>query len=126
MGLFDLFRSKSKREKVGHLKSIMAMAMADGQISKEEEIIIAAICKREGLTIDDVRKCLNSNIVYPTDTDTRRKYLVDMLAVMVADGKIDENELMFFKVAARALGFQEYEADVLVQAAIEAANKHNE
>ena len=41
MGLFDLFRSKSKREKVGHLKSIMAMAMADGQISKEEEIIIA-------------------------------------------------------------------------------------
>ena len=126
MGLFDLFRSTSKKEKLGHLKSIVAMAMADGQISKEEEILIAAICKREGLTIDDVKKCFDSNITYPANADTRKKYLVDMLAIMVADGKIDDNELMFFKVTARALGFQDREADVLVQAAIRTVNQRSE
>ena len=126
MGLFDLFRSKSKREKLGHLKSIMAMAMADGQISKEEEILIAAICKREGLTIDDVKKCLDSSIVYPTDADTRKKYLVDMLAIMVADGRIDDNEVLFYKITARALGFQDRESDTLLQAAKDAVNECRE
>ena len=125
MGLFDLFRSKSKSEKLGHLKSIMAMAMADGQISKEEEYLIASIMKREGLSIDDVKKCLDSNIVYPTDVETRCKYLADMLALMIADGKIDDNELIYFKITARALDLEK-EANVLLDAAIQTINKRNE
>ena len=125
MGLFDLFRSQEKREKLSHLKSIMAMAMADGRISKEEEFLIASIMKREGLSIDDVKKCLNSNIVCPADVETRCKYLADMIALMVADGKIDDNELMFFNVTARALNLEK-EADVLISAAIQAVNKRSE
>ena len=122
MGLFDLVRSKSKNEKLSHLKSIMAMALADGHISQEEKVLVAAICKREGLTMEDVTKCLDCNIVYPTDADTRRKYLIDMLAVMVADGVIDDNEVLFFKVTARALNLEQ-EAKALIISAQQAINK---
>ena len=101
------------------------MAMADGRISREEEILIASVMKREGLSLDDVKKCLDSNIVYPTDVETRCKYLADMLALMIADGKIDDNELMLYKVTARALDLEK-EAAVLLDAAIQAINKRNE
>lgn len=122
MGLFDLFRSKSKAEKLGHLKSLLAMAMADSKISEEEKVVIAAICKREGINADDMRKCLDQDIIYPTDISTRRKYLSDMLVVMIADGEIDENELLFFRITARAMGMQN-EAEILINSAEQAINK---
>lgn len=108
--MFNLFSSRKKQVKLSHLKSLVAMAMADGKVLKSELTTIAMICKREGLTDGDLQKCLKSpdsiEFTPPRDTETRLLYLRDMILVMMCDGDIDSNELHGCKLAAGALGFK--------------------
>ncbi len=120
MGLFDLFRSKSKNEKYGHLQSLVALALSDGEISEVEKAAIDLVCQREGLTPSDLKKAIselkpNAEHVFPSDADTKIRYLMDMVALMMVDGDINANELVLCKVCARAMGYREEVIDAMIQ-----------
>ena len=119
MGLFDLFRSKSKNEKYGHLQSLVALALSDGKLSETEKEAIGLICQREGLTPNDLKKALeevrSTEHVFPSDNETKVRYLMDMVALMMVDGDIDDNELALCKVTARAMGYREEVIDAMMQ-----------
>lgn len=108
--MFSLFSSRKKRVKLSHLKSLVAIALADGKVLKSELTTIAMICKREGLTEDDLQRCQKSpdsiEFTPPKDLETRILYLRDMVLVMMCDGDIDRNEMHGCKLAAIALGFK--------------------
>jgi tellurite resistance protein len=127
MGLFDLFRSKSKKEKYGHVQALVALALADGNISEHEKAIIAKICIREGLSMKDLQKAIESvdpkKHTFPKDDDKKVRYLIDMVLLMMVDGNIDEDEVLLCKVTARAMGFHESVIDAMVLEIIEAARK---
>ena len=118
MSIFDFFSSKEKRAKLSHLKNLVALSMADGKVEKSELAAIAAICSREGLTEDDLQKCLNNpdsiNFVPPTDDKTRLRYIQDMLLLMMSDGDIDENEMLVCKLTAEALGYKHEVIDAML------------
>lgn len=120
MGLFDLFRSKEKNEKYGHLQSLVALALSDGKLSEVEKEAIGLICQREGLTPDDLKKALsevrpNTEHVFPSDDETKVRYLMDMVALMMIDGDINTNEFVLCKVAARAMGYRDEVIDAMMQ-----------
>jgi uncharacterized tellurite resistance protein B-like protein len=120
MGLFDLFRSKSKNEKYGHLQSLVALALSDGEISEVEKAAIDLVCQREGLTPSDLKKAIselkpNTEHVFPSDAETKIRYLMDMVALMMVDGDINANELVLCKVCARAMGYREEVIDAMIQ-----------
>ena len=124
MGLFDLFRSKSKDEKYGHLQTLVALSLADGHISEEEKAMVADICRREGLSADDLKRAIeslnpNEAHVFPTDDDTKVRYLMDMVCLMMVDGDIDEKELVLCKITARAMGFRAEVIDAMMSDIIE-------
>lgn len=118
MSIFDFFSSKEKRAKLSHLKNLVALSMADGKVEKPELAAIAAICSREGLTEDDLQKCLNNpdsiNFVPPTDDKTRLRYIQDMVLLMMSDGDIDENEMLVCKLTAEALGYKHEVIDAML------------
>ena len=116
--MFSLFSSRKKREKLSHLKSLVAIAMADGKVLKSELTTIAMICKREGLTEDDLQRCRNSpdsiDFTPPKDMGTRLRYLRDLVLVMICDGDIDRNEKHGCKLAAVALDFNPQIVEAMV------------
>ena len=118
MGLFDLFTSKEKKEKLSHLKSLIALSLADGTVEKSELAAISAVCSREGLTENDLKKCLKNpaSIHYevPKDHNTRLRYLQDMVLLMMSDGNFDKKEMATCKMAAEALGYRPEVIDAMI------------
>lgn len=118
MGIFDFFSSNEKRAKLSHLKSLVALSMADGKVQKSELVAIAAVCSREGLSDCDLQKCLNNpesiDFVPPTDDNTRLRYLKDMVLLMMSDGNIDKNEYAVCKLTAEALGYRHEVIDAML------------
>ena len=118
MGIFDFFSSKSDKQKLSHIKSLIALAMADGKVEKAELAAIAAVCSREGISESEIKNLLDNpnsvDFVPPTDHQTKVKYLKDMCTLMMIDGSIDKNEVVVCKLTAEALGFRHEVIDAMV------------
>ena len=108
MGILDLFQSKEKREKLSHLKRLVALSAADGQVTNQELVAIASICEREGLTAKQFEKLVKNpssiKLIPPKDEATKIKYLTDLVLLMMCDGDIDENEYNLCQIAAIEMG----------------------
>lgn len=118
MGVFEFFSSRDKRAKLSHLKNLVVLSVADGNVEKPELATIAAVCSREGLTESDLQKCINDpesiEFVPPTDDKTRLRYLEDMVLLMMSDGNIDNKEMLVCKVTAKALGYKPEVIDAML------------
>ena len=123
MGIFNFFSSKSDKQKLSHIKSLIALAMADGKVEKSELAAIAAVCSREGVSESEIQNLLENpdtvDFVPPTDHQTKVQYLKDMCALMMIDGNIDKNEVVVCKLTAEALGFRHEVIDAMVADIIE-------
>ncbi|MBR7029367.1 MAG: hypothetical protein IKI05_08220 [Bacteroidaceae bacterium] len=118
MGIFDFFSSKTDKEKLSHIKALVALAMADGKLEKEEAAAIAAVCSREGIAENEIKKILKNpesvDFVIPTSNGKKLQYLKDMCALMMIDGNIDKNEIAVCKLTAEAMGFRHEVIDAMV------------
>ena len=122
MSFFDLFKSRESREKLSHLKNLVALACADGKFQESEIAAIASIMHRDGLTQADFERCFKNphGIKFiPPETDEKRlMYLKDMVLLMMCDGHIDEKEMTVCKMTAIMLGYKHEVIDALVLAVI--------
>lgn len=97
------------KERLGQIKNLIMLAMADGRIDEDELAVIAMVAVREGMTADELDSVIDNiekvEVELPRDIDTRKRYLQDMVELMVIDGEIHEDELNICQVYAIALGF---------------------
>lgn len=118
MKIIDYLGSKTKKEKLSHLKNLVALSLADGKLKESELMAIATVMARENLTQEDFDKCMNDpasiNLVIPVDDDTRLRYLRDMVILMMSDGDIDEKEMTVCKVTAKVLGYRHEIIDAMI------------
>ena len=59
------------------------------------------------------------NIVLPEDEDTKLAYLRDMVAMMMIDGELDEQEMAICKLYAMALGYRGIIVDGMIAGVID-------
>lgn len=127
MGLLDLFKSRESREKLCHLRNLVAVAVADGYIEKKEMAALAMIMSRDGLTPSDFERCINNphsiKAFIPESYEKKVEYLTDMCVLMMCDGHIDEREMAICKLTASALGFPHEIIDEIVHNYIEEAKR---
>ena len=118
MGIFDLFKPQSNKEQLGQLKALITLAAADGKIEKEELMAIVAVCKREGISEQELKKFLDDpssiEFVAPKDDASKIKLLKDMVCIMLADGDINDNEMILCKLTAEALGYKKEVIDAIL------------
>ncbi len=118
MGFFDLFRSRSKDDRFGHIKALIALSLIDGKIDDTEKGIIIAICEREGISRRDLEEFIRDyksiEYVMPSDINTREKYLNDMVCLMLADGHIKNEEVMCCKLIAKSFGYKPEVIDAMI------------
>lgn len=118
MSFFDLFKSRESREKLSHLRNLVAVAFADGKFQKSEAAAIATVMAREGLTPADLERCIKNpksiDFVPPTSETKRLDCLRDMVILMMCDGHIDDKEIAVCKTTAIALGYKHEIVEALV------------
>ena len=111
------------RQRLGQLKNLVMLAMADGKLTDSELAVIIAVASRENISPDDLTKVIEDpdsvNINLPDDEDTKLAYLRDMVAMMMVDGELEEQELSICKIYAMALGYRSSIVDGMIAGVID-------
>jgi len=118
MALLDLFDSGDKKKRLSHIKNLVALAAADGEIDKSELDLIFRIGAKVGLSGDELKRIISrpESISFraPDYFRERIEQLYDMVLVMMIDGEIHDNEVLLCKLTAKRLGFKHQIIDKMV------------
>ncbi|MCF0182182.1 MAG: TerB family tellurite resistance protein [Muribaculaceae bacterium] len=108
----------ANKVELGQIKNLIMLAMADGKASESELALIASIASREQLTQEELDNLIENpdgvEIEIPEDEVTRKRYLCDMVALMMIDGEMDDNEIVLCQLYATALGYPAHTVEHLV------------
>ena len=114
---------RNDQERLGQLKNLVMLASADEKITDSEMAVLIAVATRENLTPDEFNKVMDDpdsvNISLPEDEETKLAYLRDMVAMMMIDGELDEQEMAICKLYAMALGYRGSIVDGMIAGVID-------
>jgi len=109
--------------RLGQLKNLVMLAMADNRLTDSELAVILAVASREKVTPDELNQVIENpesvKITLPEDEDSKLAYLRDMVAMMMVDGELDEQELSICKIYAMALGYRGSIVDGMIAGVID-------
>ena len=100
-------------------QDLVAIAVADGEISEAERKTITEICQKEGISDDTVNDCLmgfdeDSKVLIPTKRKEKAGYLTKLIRVMGIDGESSHMEIYLLEIIASKMGFSHMELVSLV------------
>ena len=112
-----------EKQRLGQLKNLVMLASADERVTDSEMAVLLAVASRENITPEDFNKVIDDpdsvNITLPEDEETKLAYLRDMVAMMMIDGELDEQELAICKLYAMALGYRGSIVDGMIAGVID-------
>ncbi|MBQ9821169.1 MAG: TerB family tellurite resistance protein [Muribaculaceae bacterium] len=115
--------NKNDQQRLGQLKNLVMLAAADGHLTDSEMAVLLAVASREKLTPDEFNKVIDDpdsvTIDLPEDEDTKLAYLRDMVAMMMIDGELNEQEMAICKLYAMALGYRGSIVDGMIAGVID-------
>ena len=119
----EMKEKNTDQQRLGQLKTLVMLAMADGRLTDSELAVILAVASRENISPDDLNRVIEDpdsvTIDLPEDEDTKLAYLRDMVAMMMVDGELDEQELAICKVYAMALGYRSSIVDGMIAGVVD-------
>lgn len=122
MGLFSVFSGNEKNKNKSHIKNLLEVAIADGQLDDVELNAIISIAgkydipEEEVLAIRDNRQKVE--FTPPSSYSAKVKLLEDLVKIMIADKKIDENEVKICKDLALKLNIAPVIVDELIHSTL--------
>ena len=117
--MFELFESKKTKQLKNHIKNLVALSSADGNIDDSEKEILIRIGTKKGLKRIEIQRIIDNpgDVSYlPAATDDERfEQIYDLVELMLADGVAEDNELHFCVEMAEKLGFRKAVVGVLIR-----------
>lgn len=100
-------------------QDLVAIAMADGEISEAERKVIADICQSEGISKETIKDCMMgfgevAKIHVPVKRRDKSEYLTKLIRVMGVDGKSSHMEIYLLEIIASKMGISHLELVSLV------------
>ncbi len=87
---------KNKKIKLEHLANIVAVATADGIMTKDELAFLYERAQEYGIDKNDVKNLINNaeklKFVIPMNQEEREEQLSEAVMMSMIDGKIDQKE----------------------------------
>ena len=109
--------------RLGQLKNLVMLASADERFTDSEMAVLLAVSSRENISPEYFNSVMENpdsvNIVLPEDEDTKLAYLRDLVAMMMIDGELDEQELAICKLYAMALGYRSSIVDGMIAGVVD-------
>lgn len=113
----------TEQQRLGQLKNLVMLASVDEKITDSELAVLLAVASRDNITPEEFNKVIDDpdsvNITLPEDEETKLAYLRDMVAMMMVDGELDEQELAVCKLYAMALGYRGSIVDGMIAGVID-------
>ncbi len=101
MGLFSVFDNHADDRKKSHLKNLIEIALADGTFDEREKKLIKEIAIKLELSendIDEIQKHPETvKFTPPSSEKLKIEHLNELVKMMMADNKIDEEEVKVCK-----------------------------
>lgn len=118
MGLFDFLSGGSNKSAKNHLRNLVQVALADGEIDQTEYNFLLSVARKMNVSVSELEKLKNSPLkpdyLYKTILE-RYEQLYDFVSIMYANKEIDKEEMRLCKLFAFKL-FDSKIADELVAA----------
>ena len=115
--------------RLGQLKNLVMLAASDEQVTDSELAVLLAVASREDITPEEFNKVIEDpdsiTISLPEDEETKLAYLRDMVAMMMVDSELDEQELAICKLYAIALGYSSSIVDGMIAGVIDNLDAEN-
>lgn len=96
--------------KKNHLKNLLALANADGNIHKKELELLFKIGKKYGLKDWQIQNLVDSKETFelniPDNFHDRMNLLYDLMLMVYADGKVEKREIEFCEDVAKRFKMQ--------------------
>ena len=112
-----------EQQRLGQLKNLVMLASADNRFTDSELAVLLAVASRENISPEEFDRVMENpdsvDITLPEDEDTKLAYLRDMVAMMMVDGELDEQELAICKLYAMALGYRSSIVDGMIAGVID-------
>jgi uncharacterized tellurite resistance protein B-like protein len=117
--MLTIFESKKTKVQKSHVRNLVALAKADGQISSSELEFIHKIGVKQGLKAAEINSIIEESksevLELPLNDSDRFDQIFELVQMMTIDGEIDDNEMDFCILMAEKLGFRKAIVGVLVR-----------
>ncbi len=118
------------QQRLGQLKNLVMLAAADGHLTDSELAVVLAVASRENITPEEFDQVVDNpdsvTIALPEDEDTKLAYLRDMVALMMIDGELEEQEMAICKIYAMALGYRGSIVDGMIAGIVESLDSEGQ
>lgn len=104
-----------------HLRNLVVMAFADGQLGQREVDLFAERCTELGLGEEDLSDAIafglsdQAALELPVDQDDCNETMRDLVRMMAADGIMEEGEKRLFALAAARMKMSVEQVDQLIR-----------
>jgi len=122
MSLFSIFNKNEENKNLSHIKNLIEVAISDGKLDQSElELIIAIagkfdISRAEVLSIKENHQDIE--FTPPSSYSAKVKLMEDLVKVLLADKKIEEEEIQICKNLALKLNLNTMVVDDLITSII--------
>ena len=107
MGIVDWFTNKLDTDERDLVRDLVSVAIADKELTSEEQQAILEICEVEDITnvelMDSIRNVKTGSKMLHT-LDEKKRFLLHLVRVMSADEKYPELEMHIIEIIAKKLG----------------------
>ena len=117
MSIASLFQTGERKQDISHFRNMVMIAASDGEISPEELNLLRKIGKQISLSKDQIDEIINSSATYPmtppSSREERFEQIVNLVQMVVSDGKIEDSEINILERIAVGIGYKDLdEVDV--------------
>lgn len=118
MSIVEQFDHPERKQDKEHFKHLIEVALADGTIDEDEMKMLQRMGRNLGLTEPEINSLMeatkNSGYQPPYELSRRFSQLYGIIKMVLADGKIDNNEMRLATNIGLRSGFSEAEVPVLL------------
>jgi uncharacterized tellurite resistance protein B-like protein len=108
--MIGFFENQYLSYKKDHIKSLLALAKADGFVHEKEEVVIYKIGKRYGLKNWQIKEIMESKekfkVNVPNNHYDKMNVLYDLMLIVFADGVIEKKEVTFCEDVAKQFSYK--------------------
>ena len=104
MSAMELKNRGDRKKMMSHVRNLVALAYADGKFSDEERQYVANVATEVGMTADEMKQIINDpdgiRFIMPENDIEKIEQLYDLILLMMIDGDLNENEMIFCRAMA--------------------------
>ncbi len=122
MSISDLFDSEFKSRNKGHFSAIVRVALADGNVSVEEQSFLEKLAHKLDINKDEYEEILENPFKYPINPPTmhiqRLERLYDLGRMVHLDHQLGDKQDLMLRKFGLALGFTPGNVNYIVDKAM--------